>query len=133
MSRSRVPPTWRGSGLLLGSGLPEPSGCYRVGCADLAHQFVGRDSEGGGEEETAAASPDLGGLLVRLFYPTAAEMAYQRAAVRDGEKNYEFADWLPDRRYVQGYLDYIQAPLRGMLAKMLSSAIREAFSDYTHS
>ena len=46
---------WKNAGLLKGSGIPAPSGQYRVGCVDLMHQLAGDEK---------------GGLLVRLTYPT---------------------------------------------------------------
>ncbi len=60
-----------------------------MGCVDLMHHLDG-------DEE--------GGLLVRLFYPTASPS--DGAETREMQRRYPYAKWLPSRRYVKGYSDY---------------------------
>ena len=70
---------WKNAGLLKGSGIPAPSGQYRVGCVDLMHQLAGDEK---------------GGLLVRLTYPTEATPG----------AGYPYTEWVPRRAYIKGFL-----------------------------
>ncbi len=42
-----------------------------------------------------------GGLLVRLFYPTASPR--DEAETREMQSRYPYAKWLPNPRYINGY------------------------------
>lgn len=102
------PEPWKSSGVVRGPGIPMPSGPYAVGCVDLMHRF---------EDEND-------GLLVRLFYPT--------AAVREGRRpRYEYANWIMNKRYVKGYLEYSKTSAVGFKAALVGAFLSE-FAHYFH-
>ena len=79
---------WKSSGLVKGLGIPAPSGPRLVGCVDLMHRLEGREDS----------------LLVRLFYPAAADARG------------EYAKWTPLRRYTKAYLDFFKTRASGLIA-----------------
>ena len=79
---------WKSIGLVRGIGIPAPSGPRLVGCVDLMHRLEGREDS----------------LLVRLFYPAAADATG------------EYAKWTPHRRYTKGYLDFFKTRASGLIA-----------------
>lgn len=79
---------WKPSGWLAGLGIPAPSGPRKVGCVDLMHKLEGEED----------------GLLLRLFYPAAADAVGQ------------YAKWRPHKRYIKGHLDFIKIRASGLIA-----------------
>ena len=87
---------WKlGGGIVLGVGIPAPSGQYRVGCVDLMHRLK-RDDKG---------------LLLRLHYPTDATP----------EAGYTYSPWSPHKRYIKGYLDFEKVIYSGFLASLVNT------------
>ena len=89
---------WKRFGLIKGPGLPAPSGQYTVGCVDLMHKLEG----------------DNDGLLVRLFYPTTPQIQAEGAA------RYQYAKWMPDKRYVKASLARTGSRFPGLMSTVTS-------------
>ena len=89
---------WKRFGLIKGPGLPAPGGQYTVGCVDLMHKLEGDDD----------------GLLVRLFYPTTPQIQAEGAA------GYQYAKWMPDKRYVKASLTRSGSRFPGLFSTVTS-------------
>ena len=81
---------WKSSGLVKGLGIPAPSGPRLVGCVDLMHRLEGREDS----------------LLVRLFYPAAADATG------------EYARWTPHKRYTKAYMDFVKMRAARLVATL---------------
>ncbi len=92
---------WKRFGLIKGPGLPAPIGQYTVGCVDLMHKLEG----------------DNDGLLVRLFYPTTPQI---HRAVGAAGSGYQYAKWMPDKRYVKASLVRTGSRFPGFLSTVSS-------------
>ena len=79
------------SSLAKGMSLPSPSGQFAVGCVDLMQKLEG----------------DSDGLLVRLFYPSSVNL-------REGTAGYQYAKWLPHKRYSETTLEFIRIMVPGL-------------------
>ena len=97
--------SWKGNGFLDGVGIPAPSGRYRVGSVDLMVKLEG---------------DDLGGLMVRLFYPTGASPGTGRSG--DG---FCYAPWFPSKNYVRGYLEFNKSKFSGIASSIISTFMCE--------
>ena len=87
---------WKWKGLVRGEGIPPPSGEYSVGCADILVDLE--------VDETP------GGLLIRLYYPTKAS-----------SREYTYAPWFPNKRYIRGMLDFIKSKYSGLISTVLNT------------
>ena len=81
---------WKSSGLVKGLGIPAPSGPRLVGCVDLMHRLERREDS----------------LLVRLFYPAAADARG------------EYVRWTPHKRYTKAYMDFVKMRAARLVATL---------------
>ena len=86
---------WKRFGIIRGPGLPAPSGQFAVGCVDLMHKLEG----------------DSDGLLVRLFYPSSVNL-------RERTAGYQYAKWIPHKRYTEGSYAYRRKWFAGLKASI---------------
>jgi hypothetical protein len=100
---------WKRFGLIKGPGLPAPTGQYSVGCVDLMHKLEG----------------DNDGLLVRLFYPTTPQIHQA-----EGAAGYQYAKWMPDKRYVKASLVRTGSRFPGFLSTVTSFILGMLLTNY---